>query len=318
MEYLSFKNLTDEDIVSHCLENRREAWNEFFRRFLPVIKNAIKQTLYASGHMELYRDPDVIWNIHQDIVIKLFKDGKLRQCTDTTGIKFWLRVITANQTIDWLRQQNRTKNLPEKQTQESMLSLSAPLTDNTDLTLEETLTGDSYLNEEDIHEKLEEVLSGMNEMKNEQALWVIRLCIIAHMPFMEEEVQKLAAFTGRLPEDVRSRLDTIVAQVDKKIEKKIKVSARAVILWHEIRHLETRLHDERKASGASAKVDDLTKKIRQKVQQRKEFLKQGQAVCRPSNQDIAELIGLPADKAEQASVILLRARQVLQKTSAKK
>ena len=311
LEARSCTKLTDEEIVARCLENERAAWNEFFRRFLPIIKNAIKKKLYASGHMELCRDPDVIWNIHQDIVIKLFKDGKLRQCTDPSGVKFWLREIAANQTIDWLRQQNRTKNLPEKQTQESMLSLSAPLTGNMDLMLEDTLSDDSYINE-DVQEKLEEALSGMKEIKNEQTYWVIRLSIIAHMPFMEEEIRKLAAFTGHRPADIKNRLDSVMTEVDKKIEKKLKASARAVILWYELRRLETRLYDERKVSGITAKADELIAKIQQKTKQRENLLKQGRAVSRPSNQEIAGLIGLTEDKVEQVSVILLRARQALQ------
>lgn len=311
-ELPSIQRLTDAEIVARCLENERAAWNEFFRRFIPIIKNAIKKTLYNAGHVELCRDPDVIWNIHQEVDIKLFKDGKLRQCSDPSGIKFWLREIATNQTIDWLRQQNRTKNLPEKQIRESMLSLSSPLKDNTDLTLGDTLSDDIGTNE-DMHETLEEALFSMKEIKNEQAYWVIRLSIIAHMPFTEEEIRELAAFTGHRLADIKSRLDAMMTEVDKKTERKIKASARAVILWHEIRRLEARLYDERKVSGVSTNVDDLIIKIQQKMKQREDLLKQGQALCRPSNKEIAEIIGLREDKVEQVSVILLRARQMLQK-----
>lgn len=315
-ELPSTQKLKDAKIVARCLKNERDAWDEFFRRFIPTIKKAIKNKLYTAGHTDLYRDPDVIWDIHQEIVIKLFQKGILRQCTDPSGVKYWLKEIASNQTIDWLRRDNRTKNLPEKQTRESILSLSAPLNDHMNLTLEDTLADNPQRNE-DIYQELEEVLSGMDEMKNEQAFWVLRLSIIVHMPFTEEEIKRLAAFARSTQEYVKSQLDKITVQVEKKVGKKIKASARAVILWHEMRRLENELHSEWRSCGTSVKADNLINKIQKKAKQRGELLKQSQSHCRPSNPEIAALVGLSEDKVEQVSVILLRARQALQKIGVK-
>lgn len=42
---LEYKHCSDQEIVTLCLENKREAWEEFFFRFIPVIKKSIQSRL---------------------------------------------------------------------------------------------------------------------------------------------------------------------------------------------------------------------------------------------------------------------------------
>ena len=38
-----FTALSDKDLITHCLENHRPAWEEFFRRHIPFIKKTIRK-----------------------------------------------------------------------------------------------------------------------------------------------------------------------------------------------------------------------------------------------------------------------------------
>ena len=83
--------ISDQDLVRLCIENQREAWNEFFRRYIPDIKSAIKGRLRRYGYDNMTHNQDIIWDIHEKIVIKLIKKNNLNQCDNPIGIRFWLR-----------------------------------------------------------------------------------------------------------------------------------------------------------------------------------------------------------------------------------
>jgi hypothetical protein len=68
----SYDSMSDEELISCCLDKHREAWNEFLHRFIPLIKNAIKKRLIESGQSHLYQDKDVIWDIWEKIVKNYF------------------------------------------------------------------------------------------------------------------------------------------------------------------------------------------------------------------------------------------------------
>lgn len=180
------------------------------------------------------------------------------------------------------------------------------------LTIADTLAGEPELRDI-IRQELEDTLEKVSELKNERALWALRLCIIAHMPLTDEELQRLSVFAGRSLADVRNCIQEMTNRVDAKVRRKIGAIAKAVTLWHEIRQLEYKLREEKKLSRSSVAIDELIKKIQEKSEQREEWLKRGQMLCRPSNEDIAFLIGLPEDKVHRVSLILLRARQELLK-----
>ena len=83
---------------------------------------------------------------------------------------------------------------------------------------------------------------------------------------------------------------------------------KAVVLWHEIRRLELAL------SAPTLDVSDaesIRREIREKTAQREAFLKDGRRLSRPANRDVAEMVGLTEEKAEQVSTLLIRARDML-------
>lgn len=140
--------LSNEQLVQLCLEHNRPAWDEFFRRFIPDIIQAIRKKLISRDCLGLSDNQDVLWDIHKKIVEKLYGRGKLSKCENPSGIRGWLKTMAHNQTSDWLTEQGRKKRLPQRQTENAMGSLSTPLSEDTDLTVGDTIAADSETDDE--------------------------------------------------------------------------------------------------------------------------------------------------------------------------
>lgn len=310
---VTYSNLSDDELVSACIENHREAWNEFFRRFIPVIKRAIKQRLSTSGNSHLGQDQDVIWDIHKEIVINLYRKGKLRYCVDRSNVGAWLREVASNQTTDWLRKRNSRKRFPEKAAETTMISLFTPLRENPESSLCDVIADKPLEADPNLKKMVQDALQRLSDMPNVRALWVLRLTILGYLPLSEDEIDQLAQLNGRSVNDLVSHLDRIINQLEAKEHRKTKAAGKAVVLFHEIRELENLLLEMGKnpAMKSDEKTTTLRNIIHNKANQREECLKEARMICRPSNRDIAALVGVPEEKAEQVSVILIRARQML-------
>ena len=310
---LSIESLEDAPLISLCLQQQRHAWNEFFRRFIPVLKKAIKKKLIQSGGLSLANDPDIIWDIHKDIVENLYTRGNLKKCLNPVGIRPWLREVATNQTIDWLRRHYAKKRNPERQAESNTISLQTPIQSAPNLTLEQTLESKTPSDDQNLP-CLPEILSNLDKIDNTKGFWAVRLSIISHLPLTEEDINNLANFNGHDVASIRTHLQRIEEYLEKKEHQKITADGRAVLLWHEIRRLENELTSKQNSlSCESQEIERLKTQILSKNQQREQLLRAGKKLCRPANDDIAILVGLPPEKADQISNILLRARESLQK-----
>ena len=65
--------LTDEEVSLRCLENKRDAWNEFFRRFIPTLRAGIREVLSENGRYDLLGDEDILCDINEKIVDELLE-----------------------------------------------------------------------------------------------------------------------------------------------------------------------------------------------------------------------------------------------------
>lgn len=301
---IDYEHLPDDELVSLCLENSREAWNEFFRRFIPLIKRTIKSVLTSMGHARMSRDIDIIADVHESVVTALYGRGILEQCDSPACIGIWLKKVVRNKTIDWLRSRGRLKNLPEKSAGESTISLHTPLDGAGSLAVIDTLedmTADIGIEKYIV--ELETMLSRMNGLDNVKAFWAIRLSIIAYDPLSEKEIRNLSRFNNLPLGVVRENLALMEAHVEKKIRRKMRAEAKAVALWYEIRRM-TFLYAE---TGSSS--PESLDRIEQKRKSRKRYLRDSKAICRPSNEQIACLVGLADNQVHQITNILKRARQ---------
>jgi len=313
MEGQGFADISDSELVGLCLENHRPAWEEFFRRYIPLIKQTIKGKLHECGYGYLQDDQDILWDIHEKIVEKLYGRGMLRQCVNVEGLRPWLRTVAQNQTMDWVSGQQRRKRLPQRQVENSMLSLSEPLKGTAQLTLADTIPADDEL-DDGAGDYMAGIVAQLSENGKDKKLWALRLSLIAHLPLSAAEISDLARFRGCSENEARRLAEAMVKQVEEKEEKRITALGRAILLWHEIRRLEARFIDLKASFSETAEVERITHEIQEKTAQREKFLKDGKRFSKPPNRDIAALVGLPEDQAEQVSTLIIRARGMLRTT----
>jgi|GEM_PF-4515758 len=313
VEKTDLRNLSDEQLVEVCRGNGRHAWDEFFHRFIPDIKQGIRSQLKSCGRQDLCYNDDVLADIHEKIVVKLYSRGKLSQCANASGIRSWLRTVAQNQTKDWCKKQNRKKRLPQRQTENSTISLSSLLRGYLDLTIADTIADESEIDNE-LTGYVEQILEYMSEIDSKKKLWVLRLSIISRLPLSDKEVRELASFSGLTVDSLRLRLTTIMKDVEAKEKKRLKAASNAVGLWFEIRRMEAMLHEKSKdlPVANTQEIQELKRQIEKQSKKREEWLRQTLILCRPSNCDIAELVGISEKNANQISNILIRARDALQ------
>lgn len=151
----------------------------------------------------------------------------------------------------------------------------------------------------------------MGEIQDKKKHWVLRLSIILYLPLSDEETEKLAKFNGRSVGMLKKQLEEIMSKLKEKQAKQHETLGRAVLLWYEIRKLEAVLADKQKnlpiEDGKS--VENLIQQIQQKSVRRENLLESIKKLPRPSNRDIANIVGLAENQTNQISSILDRARK---------
>ncbi len=313
---MNLRDLSDEQLVHACIENNRGAWEEFFRRFIPALLGAIESTLRSYDRYDLLNDEDVIWEIHEKIVEKLYCRGILAQCRDPSAVENWLGRVAENQTRDWLNKQARRKRLPEREAEKSKIPLSTPLGRGGRATLE-ILVAESGADGE-LSEYLEKALDELSDIPGEKKLWALRLSLLHYWPLTTPEIENLAHFTGYAVHELEGRLRDIMSHLVEKEIQRAKDFNSAVILWLEIRNRQARLREIRKNSSEEgiAEAKALEEEMEKKSKRRDALM--NDSLIRPSNEEIGKILGLPEDKAQQVSNLLLRAREALQTRLAKR
>ncbi|MDD5255912.1 MAG: sigma-70 family RNA polymerase sigma factor [Candidatus Omnitrophica bacterium] len=116
--------MQDLEFVQRCIKGDKLAWNEFIDRYSRLVYNYIYSVLKVQGlnpasfvtHTE---------DIFQEIFCALLKDNcrKLRAYKGKNGCSLasWLRIVSINATIDYLRRQKPAVSLDEER--ENELSL---------------------------------------------------------------------------------------------------------------------------------------------------------------------------------------------------
>ncbi|MFA5005670.1 MAG: sigma-70 family RNA polymerase sigma factor [Candidatus Omnitrophota bacterium] len=101
---------SDLGFVQGCLKGDKQSWNEFLSRYSRLIYHYIYNVLKTRGYH--YNQEDVS-DIYQDIFRLLIKDDykKLSSFKAKNGCSLasWLRQVTINSTLDYLR---KVKNPP--------------------------------------------------------------------------------------------------------------------------------------------------------------------------------------------------------------
>lgn len=96
--------MNDLEFVQKCVKGDKRAWNEFVEKYSSLIYNYIHSVLKIKGHTFTQ---DNIHDFFQEIFLSLAKDNfrKLSsfQARNGSSLASWLRQVTVNFTIDYIR-----------------------------------------------------------------------------------------------------------------------------------------------------------------------------------------------------------------------
>lgn len=319
------KGLSDQELVDTCKAGKREAWDEFFIRFVPEMRSSILRVLRkrAANNVFVQDDDDTVWDIHEKIVIKLYKQGGLSECRDTRGIRSWLRTVAANQAKDWLKGQETDERLPEKDAAAGMTYLDAPVSEGSETTHIEMLAAHGTYNEgeslafESIHLEpsgnnlCAALLTELAKMADRRKYWILRLAILVEEPLAESERDELVRFSPLPAAEAMGKIGLMIDEVDRKREQRDTDLGRAVLYHHQQMRLEKRLQVAKgdDSENGARLVAELQEKITAKSRQRTDILKTTARHPRPSNRTIAELVEIPEPQDGQVTTILSRLQE---------
>lgn len=127
--WYTLKVMGDLEFVERCLSRHTATWDEFLNKYSRLVYKYIYSVLKAKG---LTLTQDHVEDIFQDIFTSLIKDDfkKLKSFKAKNGctLASWLRQVTVNFTLSYLRRLKSPISLDEET--EEHLSLKDSLTDN--------------------------------------------------------------------------------------------------------------------------------------------------------------------------------------------
>jgi len=314
------QHLIDADLVRECLRHNRAAWEEFFKRFSPKIKKAVRRTFIRCYARELATNIDNIEDIHAELVEKLYGKGALRQCKDLTGLRPWLTRITINQTLQWLVRRGRLKRLPANQEEKFMRRLSDPLGEDQEFTLQDLIEdagADLFLQLEQIacQQFAECVIDQIAILDNPSHRWTLRLSILGQLSLYDAELAQLQAYSPLDDDEVETRISSLEDVLADKEKERLDTLGKAVLVWHQQRGIEANIYRLGKDTTTDHKIelDELKVELDSLETLKAKHLAGSCEFPRPSNRDIADLIGIPEANSANVSQYLLRARASLRK-----
>lgn len=316
--HLSLHNLPDADLIPLCLQHQRDAWEEFFKRFTPVISKTIRKTFIKCGVSYLADDVDNIWDIHASLVEKLYAKGALNKCPNLSGLRAWLVRITINQTIEWLRERGRIKHLPLLKEEQLMRSLSTPLGDDQEFTLQDIIEdedADLFVRLEQVASQLyaECVIEQIATIDNIAHRWILRLHILGQLSLSDAEIENLQFISPFQQDELSERITALESTLAEEEQERQDALGKTVLYWHQLRNLESRISrlDKDTFSDHQEEIDTLKQEWSDLEAKKKKLLSSCHTLPKPSNKEIAELVGIPEENCGNVSNYLIRARETL-------
>jgi RNA polymerase sigma factor (sigma-70 family) len=114
--------MTDLEFVRSCVKKDKQAWPDFIAKYSRLIYNYIHSVLKIKGARFTQENID---DLFQDIFLALVRDDfkKLKsfRAKNNCSLASWLRQVTVNFTIDYLRALHPTVSLEEEIGEEACL-----------------------------------------------------------------------------------------------------------------------------------------------------------------------------------------------------
>jgi RNA polymerase sigma factor (sigma-70 family) len=100
------------ELVRRCVSGDSAAWDEFVERYTKLVYYAICQTLRRR---RITVEDDLLGEIHNGVFLSLLEDDfrRLRAFSGRSKLTHWLKVVTVNRTIDFLRRRKHNLRLDE-------------------------------------------------------------------------------------------------------------------------------------------------------------------------------------------------------------
>ncbi len=112
--------MSDLEFVRRCVKGDKQSWDEFVNKYSRLIYNYIYSALKIKGFLST---EETVNDLFQEIFLTLVKDNfkKLKSFKAKNGCSLasWLRQITVNFSIDYLRKARPTVSLDEENDEES-------------------------------------------------------------------------------------------------------------------------------------------------------------------------------------------------------
>jgi len=147
--------MDDLKFVQRCVKGDTVAWDEFISRYSRLIYNYIHNIFGLHGVKQPSQDS--INDLFQEIILSLFKDGfkklKTFRGRNNCSLATWLRQVTINRAIDYLRKMRVTLSLDEENDEGA--SLKDFIADDADSIAEEVIRQDKFLHLEDCISQLD-------------------------------------------------------------------------------------------------------------------------------------------------------------------
>ena len=314
----SLHDLPDTDLIPLCLQHQRSAWEEFLKRFSPLIKKSIRRTFIKCGVRDLAENIDNILDIHADLVEKLYAKGALNKCPDLSGLRAWLNRITINQTIEWLRERGRIKHLPLLKEEQLMRSLSTPLGEDQGFTLQDVIEDDDadlFAQLEQVASQLyaESVIEQISTINNITHRWILRLHILGQLALSDAELKNLQSISPFQLNELQERICALEVSLAEKEQDRQDDLGKSILYWHQLRNLEIKIArlDRDTFYDHKREIDAFKLEWAELENRKNKLLSNCRSLPKPSNKEIAELVGIPEDNCGNVSNYLVRAREAL-------
>lgn len=98
----------DEELIRLCIARDPSAWERFTKRYSGLISYSIVQRLRKYG---INPHPNDLGEIRQDILSRLWEDGKLAEIRNPSVIKYWLSIVSGNMAVEYMRARKRRHEL---------------------------------------------------------------------------------------------------------------------------------------------------------------------------------------------------------------
>jgi len=179
--------MNERELITHCLNNDKAAWNIFLQRYGKLVYWAVRRRLAFCG----FRVEEAeIEDIFQEVFVVVLQGGGLRRLKNPSFLPGWLAMVASNKTSDYLRQKLR---------REQKIVLDVPLSDDT---AEQTVLGN------DIMAVIREVIAGLADRER----------IVLSLNLLEQKSHKQIAQMLGVP---RNTVSTIIARTKQRLKKEL-------------------------------------------------------------------------------------------------